>query len=153
MYAPSCSKYDSDYVNPYIMNGSFAIELKMKYLHFLETGFKMKGGHRLRDLFDELSPKTRERIGGELRDIVHSSKLHKRIARYFNEEVKIQFRWDVEFLLQKANMAFERWRYIYENTDSTWFAGYTEIANSIDARIKEIESLSKTTSAEGVQNV
>jgi hypothetical protein len=51
----------------------------------------------------------------------------------------MQFRWDLSFLLGKSNLAFERWRYIYEErADIAWFCGYTQIKAAIDRRIDQI---------------
>jgi len=41
---------DYDYLNPYVMNGAFSLELKMKYLHYLETAQKIEANHNLIDI-------------------------------------------------------------------------------------------------------
>jgi hypothetical protein len=130
---------DYDFVSPYIMNGAFSLELKMKYLHALETGEKMKSGHKLLELFAELSDETKKVIRNKLKLITKKSKLHQDTTKYFTQEANIQFSWEVHKLLSNSNMAFERWRYIYEGGDSTWFAGYSELQESLNCRISELK--------------
>lgn len=129
---------NEDYVNPYVMNGAFALELKMKYLHALETGERMESTHRLDAIFSALSGETKKVIRDQFSKITTGSKLHKDTAKHFNQAVKIQFDWDVYRLLVRSSMAFERWRYIYDGDGSTWFAGYSELQKSLDVRINEL---------------
>lgn len=129
---------DMDFVNPYIMNGSFSLELRMKYLHALETGKKMTHGHELKTLFDELTEDSRTRLIAYFSTETKNNATCKIISRLLNEQ-KVQIRWDLPFLLAKSNLAFERWRYIYEQKgDIAWFCGYTQIKAALDRRINEL---------------
>ena len=132
------SRPDMDFVNPYIMNGSFSLELRMKYLHALETGQKMAHGHELKGMFDGLTKESKKSLLGHFSAQTKSSPICKNVARLLNKH-KVQFRWDLPFLLGKSNLAFERWRYIYEQKgDIAWFCGYTQIKAALDLRIKEV---------------
>ncbi|WP_331352965.1 hypothetical protein [Cellvibrio sp. UBA7671] len=132
---------DYDFVNPYIMNGAFSLELKMKFLNLIETGNKIEAGHRLLGIFSELSNDTKEFLRENLKIIVKNSSTCKEVTKILNQESKIQFNWDLHKLLSNSDMAFERWRYIYESSDdSTWFAGYSEIQKALDLRIADLKS-------------
>lgn len=120
LYAPFRSKIDFDFVNPYIMNGSFSLELRMKYLHALETGIALPQGHRLRTIFEGLTIECRSAIRANFHEAAKANSSSKEISRVFNEKAKLQFKWDIDLFLEKSNLAFERWRYIYEHgADST----------------------------------
>jgi hypothetical protein len=123
------------------MNGGFALELKLKYLHVLETNMSAKHGHQLKLIFNELSSESQAAITEKLKAIVKKSSLHQKISKHFRKHVGIPFRWDASELLHKASRAFERSRYPYEEeTDLTWFAGYSEIMEAIDFRILSVTS-------------
>ena len=123
------------------MNGAFSLELKMKYLHYLETGKKIESGHELCGIFGELTNESKEALRENLKQVVKNCSVCKEAVKFFNSEYKIQFRWDIYNLLSKSNMAFERWRYMYEGKkDLTWFAGYSEIQASLDLRIENLKS-------------
>jgi hypothetical protein len=131
-------KPDMDYVNPYIMNGSFSLELRFKYLHAIETGEKMAHGHELRTIFDSLTEESKSYMSSFFAAETKSNPICKKISALLHQQ-KMQFRWDLSFLLGKSNLAFERWRYIYEErADIAWFCGYTQIKAAIDRRIDQI---------------
>lgn len=141
LYMPNSNAQhiDSDYVNPYIMNGAFSLELKMKFLHALETGTKLEAGHRLLDLFALLTNESKEFLRSNLKSMCKESEKCKATAKYFKHEIRVEFNWEMHKLLSNSDMAFERWRYIYEKKDSTWFAGYTEIQKVLDLRISNLK--------------
>lgn len=135
-------KPDMDYVNPYIMNGSFSLGLRFKYLHALETGEKMQHGHELKGMFDSLTESSREALAAFFAAETKGNPICKRISLLLNQH-RLQFRWDLAFLLTRSNLAFERWRYIYEQKgDIAWFCGYTQIKTAIDKRILQIKDAS-----------
>jgi hypothetical protein len=138
-FAPQEVQTDTDFINPYIMNGSFSLELHMKYLHALETERKLLGGHRLWDLFSNLTNESKDAIRTNFSAITKASALHKNISRIFNKELRLPFTWSLELLLKRADLAFERWRYIYEGEDTTWFAGYSEMQQAIWQRADQLE--------------
>ncbi|MDZ4056696.1 MAG: hypothetical protein U1D69_06960 [Polynucleobacter sp.] len=112
----------------------------MKYLHALETGCALPPVHRLKDIFEGLTIESKSAIRSNFKEIAKTSPSSKEISRVFNEEAKLQFKWDIELFLEKSNLAFERWRYIYEEgKDSTWFVGYSEIISSLCKRITDLE--------------
>ena len=51
-----------NYFSPCVMNLSFSCELSLKLMYFLETGKEKKHEHRLKELYNLLSPEVRERI-------------------------------------------------------------------------------------------
>jgi hypothetical protein len=129
---------DMEYVNPYIMNGSFALELRFKYLHALETKQTMQHGHELKGMFDSLTDDSKIALSAFFTDETSNNPTCKQISRMLNEH-QLQFRWDLAFLLARCNLAFERWRYIYEQKgDIAWFCGYSQIKSAIDTRIHQI---------------
>ncbi|MDO9104342.1 MAG: hypothetical protein Q7U57_05205 [Methylovulum sp.] len=139
MYSPYPA--DCEYISPYIMNGGFSLELKMKYLHYLETGKQIESGHKLRAIYCELTDASKKALRENLKEVVKNCSLCKEAVKFFNSEYKIQFNWDIHKLLSNSNMAFERWRYIYEGkNDPTWFAGYSEIQASVDIRINNLKN-------------
>ena len=80
-YVPAISAVEPnhEYISPYIMNGAFSLELKMKYLHALETGKKMEAGHRLLELFTELSAESKESIRKHMKETIKESKYAKSV--------------------------------------------------------------------------
>jgi hypothetical protein len=132
-------RQDMDYVNAYIMNGSFSLELRFKYLHALETGQKMQHGHELKGMFDSLTDYSRHALAAHFAAETKNNQICKQISVLLNQH-NLQFRWDLAFLLIRSNLAFERWRYIYEQKgDIAWFCGYTQIKAALDKRIHEIK--------------
>lgn len=138
-YAPGIrGEMDTDFINSYIMNGAFALELKFKYLHELETHSRLEEGHRLQSLFTALTNETKAKIRDSFKAYTKTNELCKEVTKVMQSQ-NIQYSWDLHKLLSNSNMAFERWRYIYEDQhDPTWFAGYSELQHSLDLRIAEL---------------
>lgn len=131
---------DMDYMLPYIINGAFSLEVKMKYLNYFETGVLMQG-HNLLTLFEDLTDDTKNSIKQKLKEITSSSSFYRDINREINKTHKVPFSWEAHKLISNSSLAFERWRYSYEDKDKvTWFAGYAELQKAFDARIEVIKA-------------
>lgn len=123
---------DYDYLHPYVVNAGLTLELKLKQVIFSESG-KEARGHDLLKLYKELSKESKEFVSGGIDSRTKNSADHKAISDVAKSQLKIDFSWEVEFLLEKSAYAFERWRYLYEAQNSgSWFAGYIEIFDALD---------------------
>lgn len=131
---------DMDFVQPFIMNGAFSLEVKMKLLSILETGVQLRG-HNLLELYKKLSDDTKLHTREKLKEIVIGSNLHKKTSSNLNSDYNIQFSWDAYKLISNSALAFEKWRYSFEDQDKvTWFAGYLELQQVLDTRLSIIKS-------------
>jgi hypothetical protein len=130
------NRIDYSYLHPYVVSAGLTLELKLKQLISVENGKETKG-HNLLKLYKELSEETRKYVSNEVTFKTKDSVAHKTISDVAKSQLKIDFGWEIEFLLEKSAHAFERWRYLYEpdNTGS-WFAGYIEIFDALDKRMK-----------------
>jgi hypothetical protein len=128
-----------DYVEAYITMGSFSIELKMKLLIFVESG-KWVSGHDLKTLYEAMSPESKDHIRRTVETITKSN-FHRLGSKTINEECKVQFSWKADLLISNSSEAFEKWRYCFEGKGQpSWFAGYSELQQAFDARLKELTS-------------
>lgn len=127
---------DHSYLHPYVVSAGLTLELKLKQLISVENGKEAKG-HNLLKLYNELSEESRKYVSNEVTSKTKDSVAHNAISDVAKSQLKIDFRWEIEFLLEKSAHAFERWRYLYEpdNTGS-WFAGYIEIFEALDKRLR-----------------
>lgn len=128
---------NNEYIHPYIMNGAFSLELKMKLLHAVETNSEMQG-HNLSTLFGAMSDETKEYMREDIKQYVKNSEPHKDTIDFFKKE-KIKFDWQLHKMIEKSSLVFERWRYIYEGKDDPMsFVGYTEIQHALNSRIADL---------------
>jgi len=129
-----------DYMQPFIMNGAFSLEIKMKLIYLLEKGEQLQV-HNLLKLYEELSQNTKSHVREKVKEISNSSAWYKDISREINSKYKIQFSWEPHKLISNSALAFDRWRYVFEDIDKpTWFAGYIELQQAFDSRLNEIKS-------------
>lgn len=127
--------WDYDYLHPYVVNAGLTLELKLKQVISADSG-KEARGHDLLRLYKELSEESRKFVSDEIESKTKDSAAHKAISDVAKFQLGIDFRWEVEFLIEKSAYAFERWRYLYEaNNPGSWFAGYIEIFDALDKRI------------------
>ena len=94
------SPFEVRKVSPFIVNGTFAIELYFKTIH-VAIG-RPQRGHELIKLYDSLDGEAKRVIGlcsVELKDFY-----------------KIDDAWEIQDCLGAINKAFEEWRYIFEHT-------------------------------------
>jgi hypothetical protein len=100
---------------PLSMNLAFATEGYLKCLRVLEMG-ECKSGHKLKDLFNDLGPKTRSVIEDRHRKAVETG------APIFTQMRKAGLATDLRSLLEVGGDAFERFRYVYEKrlTKAIW---------------------------------
>jgi hypothetical protein len=90
----------------YGVNASFAIELYLKCLLAVE-GSKIPATHNLKDLFDRVSPESRDKI----------RKRHDELEKensVLSEFRKKGIQTDLDSLLQHAQNVFVQFRYIFE---------------------------------------
>lgn len=129
-----------DYMQPFIMNGAFSLEIKMKLIYLLEKGVLLQG-HNLLKLYEELGQTTKSHVREKVKEISNSSSWYRDISREINSKYKIQFSWEPHKLISNSALAFDRWRYVFEDADKpTWFAGYIELQQAFDSRLNEINS-------------
>jgi hypothetical protein len=128
---------DNDFINPYLMNAAFALELYFKYLHAAESGQQLVGGHDLLTLFDNLSGESRKFISAAWIDHLKTSEGCKLISFLIDQHVA--FELDVRYFLKNGRHAFKQWRYMYEHrSDGAWLCGYSQIRRAILARAREL---------------
>lgn len=133
-------KPNVELIDAYITMASFSLELKLKLMLALENGC-FERGHKLMKLYENLSDKSKRHIRYRMKEITKSSEMHKIGAKAINEHCKIQFAWEPHKLISNSSEAFENWRYHFEETSrSTWFAGYSELQESINSRITQLKS-------------
>ncbi|PVZ71603.1 hypothetical protein [Pelagibaculum spongiae] len=98
-FTPSATQGGSnpEYIASYIINGAFSLEIKMKYLHALETGHEIKG-HKLLELFSALTDETKQFIRDDMSRITKQSQQYKELSQQLRQHVK-KFEWDVHKLL------------------------------------------------------
>jgi hypothetical protein len=130
------SKIDLDYLHPYVVNAGLTLELKLKQLLMIENSENVRG-HNLVSLYKSLSSESRSFISLHVLKRTSDSIDHQTIAEAAKINFNLEVKWEAEFLLEKSAYAFERWRYLYEkNNKGSWFAGYIEIYDALDERIK-----------------
>lgn len=131
---------DLDYIEAYITMGSFSLELKMKLLIFVETDTWVSG-HELMPLYEAMSIASKKHIRQKVDAITKNSKFHKLGSMVINENCKAQFSWRAHQLIANSSEAFERWRYRFEERGHvSWFAGYSELQQAFDSRIRELRA-------------
>lgn len=129
---------DSDFINPYVVNAAFSLELSLKLLHYLDQK-KWKDGHNLYNIYKPLFPESKQQVLEVFNNKVKNSDRHSEIFRVMNEQLGVSFSWDLTQLIKKSSTAFEDWRYIFETKKTTWFAGYPEIRFAVHQRIKQLK--------------
>lgn len=102
-----------NFIQPFVMNGAFSLEVKMKLISLLETEKELRG-HNLLKLFEQLTDQTKSHARESLKRIVKNSKVHREISREINSEHKVQFSWDAHKSISNSCLAFEKWRYSFE---------------------------------------
>jgi len=130
------SKINLDYLHPYIVNAGLTLELKLKQLLMVENNDNVRG-HNLGSLYKSLSSESKTFISLHVLKRTSDSTDHRTIAEAAKNSFNLELKWEAEFLLEKSAYAFERWRYLHEkNNKGSWFAGYIEVYNALDERIK-----------------
>jgi hypothetical protein len=138
-----------DYVEAYITIGSFSLELKMKLLIFLESG-NWVNGHKLMSLYESMTAESKDDVRLALADLTKNSEFHKLGSKAINENCKVQFSWSPHKLISNSSEAFEKWRYCFEEKGNvSWFAGYSELQQAFDARIRRLRETALTNSSTG----
>lgn len=127
---------DSDYINTYVVNGAFSLELHLKILMLIESG-NWTHGHKLNELYTGLSDDSKHSIQHTVTNFVNKSEFHKGLPKAIKNIFGSEFTWNVDHLLENSSMAFEKYRYLFEG-EACWFAGYAEIHFAIKERIKKI---------------
>ena len=101
----------------------------------------------VRQMVDELEQEPLEDIEdyymdeNKLKEMVGNSDLHKKIIRDLHSNYNIQFSWDAHLLISNSALAFERWRYSFEDAKKvTWFAGYLELQKTLNSRLSFLKS-------------
>jgi hypothetical protein len=56
-----------------------------------------------------------------------------------NENLGVEFSWDLEALLRESSLAFDSWRYAFEGKSPCWFAGYQEIREALLDYVRDRE--------------
>ena len=131
---------DCNFIQPFIINGAFSLEVKMKFLSILETGVQLRG-HNLLELYEQQTNDTKLHIRNKLKEIVINSDLHKKTISDLHSNYNLQFSWDTHLLISNSALAFERWRYSFENANKvTWFAGYFELQQTLNSRLSVLKS-------------
>lgn len=132
---------DMDYLHPYVVSAGLTLELKLKQLLAVENG-KQERGHNLLALYKSLNSGSKSFISSYVASRAKNSVAHQAISEAAMSNFNLNFKWEVEFLLEKSAYAFERWRYLYEAENSgSWFAGYIEIYDALDNRFNSINSM------------
>jgi hypothetical protein len=138
-----------DYVEAYITIGSFSLELKMKLLIFLESG-NWVNGHKLMSLYESMTAGSKEDVRLVVADLTKNSEFHKLGSKAINESCKVQFSWNPHKLISNSSEAFEKWRYCFEEKSNvSWFAGYSELQQAFDARIRRLREMALTNCSTG----
>lgn len=128
---------DTDFITPYVVNGSFSLELHFKVLKYLESN-NWISGHILSDLFDKLNQNTRDFLISEFNKVFANSEVHNKIRIAIQSGFNVPFEWNFQNLIKESSKAFENWRYSFQ-LKPTWFAGYREIYTALTKRINNIE--------------
>lgn len=129
---------DTDFINPYVVNAAFSLELSLKLLHYLDQK-KWKSGHNLCNIYTPLSPESKQQVLEIFNNTVKNSERHSEIFKVMNEQLRVSFSWDLTQLITKSSTAFEDWRYTFQTKKTTWFAGYPEIRFAVHQRIEQLK--------------
>ena len=118
------------YVLPYTVLGALALELYFKCLIAIETGANPPRGHNLKALFDRISEdgqsKIQERFDNPNPAEADWRERCKNPPPNMPEDIDLTFKF--EGVLRRSARAFERFRYVYEDTglpgEFAWEANY-----------------------------
>lgn len=138
LYLPGVDSQNADYdfLHPYVVSAGLSLELKIKYLYFIESGKELRG-HNLLNLYKSLTKESTEYISYHIKEKTNDSEAHRAIKDFAKTRLDINLDWDSIFLLEKSSFAFEKWRYLYEADNAgSWFVGYIELYDAVGARIQ-----------------
>ncbi len=137
-YEATSKRSDFDYLNPYIINAAFSLELYLKVLLFREQN-TWPNGHNLSKLFKRLDASSRKFLVSDFEAQTAKSKAHLVVQEHIRTSSSMKkFSWDLEVLLKNSSNAFINWRYAFEGRTG-WFAGYLELRRSLIRRIEHID--------------
>jgi hypothetical protein len=125
---------DMDFLNPYIVNAAFALELYLKVLLYGQRN-KWENSHELHGLFTKLSRQSQESIKSRFRATTSEVQYMTVRDTVRKDTALTDFDWDIDVLLANSSHAFVQWRYPFEG-NLGWFAGFWELRQAIVYEIK-----------------
>lgn len=121
---------DTDFYTPYIVNASLSLELLLKWLLYIEKNEWIRG-HSLISLFEKLSQESKGLVNLKFAELVNKNKSYKNIEKFIKKELSINIKLNVASILSKSSLAFENWRYAFEDGNKSCFLCYGEIYESL----------------------
>jgi len=136
-YGSHTTDVDMDLIVPYVVNASFALELYLKVLLYLESG-KWRRCHQLHGLFNELSTDSRRAIEQCYSQQIKREPAYESIRATIQRDTSLkEFDWDLGHVLASISTAFERYRYAFEG-DVCSFVGFWELKTALVGRIDSL---------------
>jgi len=119
-------KPDSDFYTPYIVNGSFCLEMLLKIIIYYEQEVWIKG-HNLLRLFEQISEPNKNYINVEFSKLVKDAAGLDEVSKFVMNEVGIKIEWNLASVLAMSSDAFENWRYAFDlGKNKSCFLGYEQ---------------------------
>jgi hypothetical protein len=131
---------------PHIVNGTFALEVYLKCLYFIEKSESIHG-HHLKKIYDQLTPETKRQVKIAYEKTIADSGEAKIITEFMRQK-KVDMDWRLEKVLEDMSEAFIRYRYAFEFARFKPFLGYVELVTALRSRILELRPELKPESSE-----
>ncbi|MCK4814556.1 hypothetical protein KA005_02205 [bacterium] len=127
----------TDFIDPFVVNGAFSLEIYLKCLYFIETGKTLKNEHNLKNIYDKLTSDTRNRIKRHYGKLLSESKIKNHITKLMKNSYNTDIKWDLENILTQSAKAFIKWRYAFEGNPGA-FPAYGELRSALRYSIIEM---------------
>lgn len=127
----------SDFISPYVVNGAFSLELHLKLLVFCEKKTWPNKEHKLENLFELISVKSRKNIDDKIGEELSRSKYIQQSINLLKQH-GVEIEWNAQSLIKRSSQAFINWRYAFESTAGC-FAAYSELQKALKICLSEYE--------------